>query len=285
MMSTPTSTSTGMPDAFVGHVDNRCCFCLDLRIGSVLTGLINALVNIAGFIAYVTSPAVQSSWGHPGAPVTNLDISFLVVFTLQLVCDAILVWGAFKKIPNHIVPWLWANAVIIAVFLVVITLMLFFGHLRTSLDANEFTTALSSIGVLGAAHIFSWLVVFQYRKNLIEEQRIMARMVATAPSAPDDEILPQRFERAPSPPPTYEEVAKQQARSGMTSHSEVKVSLTGSESPPEYARAMAMSLDTTCTDIDVERGAAHSQAKNQVSEETTSLEPSRDGQDDNQQQN
>ena len=50
--------------------------------------------------------------------MTNLDISYLVVFTLQIVCDAILVWGALKKIPNHLVPWLWANAVIIAVFLV-----------------------------------------------------------------------------------------------------------------------------------------------------------------------
>lgn len=67
---------------------------------------------------YVTNPKVQSSWGHPGEAVTNLDISYLVVFTLQIVCDAILVWGALKKIPNHLVPWLWANAVIIAVFLV-----------------------------------------------------------------------------------------------------------------------------------------------------------------------
>ena len=61
---------------------------------------------------------MKSSWGHPGESVTNLDISYLVVFTLQIVCDAILVWGAMKKIPNHLVPWLWANAVIIAVFLV-----------------------------------------------------------------------------------------------------------------------------------------------------------------------
>ena len=70
------------------------------------------------FCRYVTNPKVQSSWGHPGEAVTNLDISYLVVFTLQIVCDAILVWGALKKIPNHLVPWLWANAVIIAVFLV-----------------------------------------------------------------------------------------------------------------------------------------------------------------------
>jgi hypothetical protein len=69
----------------------------------------------------VTSPTVQSSWSHPGAAVTNLDISYLVVFALQIVCDFILIWGAMKKIPNHLVPWLWANAAIIAVFLVSIS--------------------------------------------------------------------------------------------------------------------------------------------------------------------
>ena len=78
------------------------------------------------FFSYVTSDSVQSSWGHPGEAVTNLDISYLVVFTLQIVCDAILVWGALKKIPNHLVPWLWANAVIIAVFLVSIIIFLRF---------------------------------------------------------------------------------------------------------------------------------------------------------------
>jgi hypothetical protein len=110
-----------MRDQYVGSVDNRCCVCLTLRTGAILTGILNGLVNIAAFIAYVTSPTVQSSWSHPGAAVTNLDISYLVVFALQIVCDFILIWGAMKKIPNHLVPWLWANAAIIAVFLVSIS--------------------------------------------------------------------------------------------------------------------------------------------------------------------
>ena len=63
--------------------------------------------------------------------------------------------------------------------------MLFFGHLRTSLNANEFTTVLASTGILGALHIFSWLVVFQYRKNLMDEQRLLARIVASAPPPPE----------------------------------------------------------------------------------------------------
>lgn len=212
-----------------------------------MTGIINGLINIAAFTAYVTSPSVQSSWGHPGEVVTHLDISYLVVFTLQIVCDAILIWGALKKIPNHLIPWLWANAVIIAVFLVFIALMLFFGHLRTTMNHSEFIQAMAMIGILGGIHVFSWLVVFQFRRNLMEEMRLMARLVASAPPPPTDEISPQRSERASSPPPAYDEVTKQkpqtssEADGGATSPEDCKIDL-GNESPPEYEIAIAMSL-------------------------------------------
>ena len=101
--------------------DKRTCKRILVPIfqSEIATGKLDQIRHIFFFInRYVTSATVKSSWGHPGESVTNLDISYLVVFTLQIVCDAILVWGAMKKIPNHLVPWLWANAVIIAVFLV-----------------------------------------------------------------------------------------------------------------------------------------------------------------------
>jgi len=254
MTSTPSSITTaggattsaaaapGLNDQYSGMVDNRCCFCLNLRTGAIITGILNGIINIALFTAYVTSTTVKSSWGHPGEAVTNLDISYLVVFTLQIVCDAILVWGALKKIPNHLVPWLWANAVIIAVFLVFIALMLFFGHLRTTMKHNEFISALAGIGILGGVHMFSWLVVFQFRRNLTEEMRIMARLVASAPPPPTDELPPLRQERPPSPPPAYDEVTKQRplAKVDGISSNDVKIDI-GNESPPGYAAAIAMS--------------------------------------------
>ena len=80
-------------------------------------------------------------------------------------------------------------------FQVLIALMLFFGHLRTSMNHNEFVSAMGLIGVFGAIHMFSWLVVFQFRKNLMEEQRLMARLVASAPIPPGKKIVqfPQKF--------------------------------------------------------------------------------------------
>ena len=52
------------------------------------------------------------------------------------------------------------------------------------MNHNEFVSAMGLIGVFGAIHMFSWLVVFQFRKNLLEEQRLMARLVASAPLPP-----------------------------------------------------------------------------------------------------
>lgn len=107
--------------------------------------------------------------------------------------------------------------------------------------------------------MFSWLVVFQFRRNLLEEQRLMARLVATAPPPPSgltyltiifgllktlflilDDIPPQRQERPPSPPPAYDEVTKQRPTLGISSD-DYKIDLAN-ESPPEYATAIAMSL-------------------------------------------
>ncbi len=49
------------------------------------------------------------------------------------------------------------------------------------MSEEEFISVLACIGILGGVHIFSWLTVFQFRKNLLEEQRLLERTVATAP--------------------------------------------------------------------------------------------------------
>ena len=78
---------------------------------------------------------------------------------------------------------------IVFLFQVFVALMLFFGHLKTSLNHNEFISALAGIGILGGIHMFSWLVVFQYRRNLLEEHRLMATLVASAPLPPTGKRL------------------------------------------------------------------------------------------------
>ena len=125
------------------------------------------------------------------------------------------------------------------------------------MNHNEFVSAMGLIGVFGAIHMFSWLVVFQFRKNLLEEQRLMARLVASAPLPPGTkknvisrkipwfhEIFsrisddpPTRQERAPSPPPAYDEVTKAVSETGI---SDIKLDFGSFESPPDYEVAIAM---------------------------------------------
>jgi hypothetical protein len=50
----------------------------------------------------------------------------------------------------------------------------------------QYTSFLSTLGLLGALLLFCWLIVFQFRKNLIEEKRILATYIPSAPS-PDGE--------------------------------------------------------------------------------------------------
>ena len=43
------------------------------------------------------------------------------------------------------------------------------GYLNLNLEYDEYVTVLSLLGCLTAGHLFSCLVVFQFRKNLLEE--------------------------------------------------------------------------------------------------------------------
>ena len=66
-----------------------------------------------------------------------------------------------------------------------------------------------------------------------------------------DELPPLREERAPSPPPAYDEVTKSQKPTEQTdgiSTSDVKIDM-GNESPPEYAAAIAMSATQNATQV------------------------------------
>ena len=43
--------NNGNADQYSGLVDNRCCFCLTLRTGAIITGVLNGIINVALFTA------------------------------------------------------------------------------------------------------------------------------------------------------------------------------------------------------------------------------------------
>jgi len=166
--------------------DNRCCFCLTLKAGSVVVAIANFLVNVFAFswyekmfspapfldarFRYATSPAVRSGLGRPSEPLTRLDILVLTAFLAEVGADAFLVLGALRKSPRHMVPWLCANALLMGVLLVLVAFLLLFGYVRLSLRYDQYVSSLSLAGCLAAAHFFSCLVVYQHRRNMLDER-------------------------------------------------------------------------------------------------------------------
>lgn len=47
-----------------------------------------------------------------------MHLPLMVIFGFQLVSDVVLILGAFKRNPFHVVPWLCANSVLMGILLV-----------------------------------------------------------------------------------------------------------------------------------------------------------------------
>lgn len=195
--------------------DNRCCFCLTLRLGAIIIGLINFVLYLFAFSWYIGTVGFS---GDFDAQVSNMDISVLVLFCVQLMVNLLLIVGAVKKIPLHIFPWLCSNAVVIAIIMVMIFMLVFFGASKNELSYNEYVTSLSLLSLLAGTDMFCCIVVFQFRRNLILESRIQTE---------ESGDRHQGFQPRCSAPPAYED-----ASPGS------KVPLE--EPPPEYEAALAM---------------------------------------------
>ena len=51
-------------------------------------------------------------------------------------------------------------------------MLLFYGSQHVKMDTTAYTSTLAFIGVLTGAHIFCFLIIYQFRKNLSEERNI-----------------------------------------------------------------------------------------------------------------
>lgn len=209
--------------------DNRCCFCLTLRTGTIAIGLSNILFYVGCFLWYLTSPSLGDSTAD-GLIFTNLDISVFVIFLVQLVVNLLLIVGAVRRIPSHIFPWISANAVFCAICMIGIVITIFWGTTKLGLSQSEWVSVLTTLGLVTGINLFCVIVVFQFRHNTLLEERISLEADFSAPcgTAP------------PLPPPSYEEVARGDCK------------LPLEDGPPEYDAAVAM--------LGVEAGLASSTA-------------------------
>jgi len=198
--------------------DNRCCFCLTLRLGVIIIGIVNFALYLFAFSWYIGSVGFTNGFE---VEITNTAISVFVLLCVQLLVNLLLIIGAIKRIPNQIFPWLCSNAVVIAIMMVIIFMLVFFGTSGNSLNYQEYVSILSILSLLAGTDMFCCIVVFQFRKNLMIEARMAAEESGNRTS-----LL-----SSSAPPPTYEDAAP-----GMPPY---KVPLE--DPPPGYEAAMAMS--------------------------------------------
>jgi len=229
--------------------DNRCCFCLTLQTGAIIIALFNFISGLIKFVWYCTQDMTQSGFLHPEYPISPLDVAILLVFIIARLCDILLIVAAVKqksnwdKTPLLALPWLVINALEVTLKVVVIMMLLFYGSQHIRMETSDYTSTLAFIGVLTGAHIFCFLIIYQFRKNLTEERnmrrnsrnggslagnnRAQSGFEPTAPFNPDatnDPLLPSGYDSSSrldpsinkngpglphgrmSPPPSYDEV-------------------------------------------------------------------------------
>ena len=54
-------------------------------------------------------------------------------------------------------------------------MLLFYGSQHTKMTAGIYTSTLVFLGIVSGVHIFCFLIIYQFRKNLIEERNIRRR--------------------------------------------------------------------------------------------------------------
>ncbi len=118
-------------------------------------------------------------------------------------------------------------------------MFLFFGSETLALSYDEYVSFLSLVGVLAGGHLFSCLVVFQFRKNLIEDAAMRENFFAVDSGSNGPGRVVASAPRAPSPPPTYEEVSKTNVKAAPTETASQSTGPGDGEQPPEYEAALA----------------------------------------------
>ena len=90
----------------------------------------------------------------------------------SILSHCFLVYGAYRDDPKYLKKWMITNGIIYVVLLILVLGILFTGYFRMYLTKTQFISALSAISVIAGVRQFSWLVVFQYRWNLLRLEEV-----------------------------------------------------------------------------------------------------------------
>ena len=119
------------------------------------------------------------------------DDSCCFQFFFQILVNTLLIVGALRRISSHLFPWLCVTASCIIIVMVSVSIAedvilihrhppqvmlistLFFGTSKLGLEHSQFIASLLVMGLGLGLNFFCWLTVFVFRKNLLQDQRML----------------------------------------------------------------------------------------------------------------
>lgn len=128
---------------------NKCCFCVDLRVGSFIIGylglvgcIIMTLLSIVGLVAsaYITVNGDTKQAQMIGGFALAVMCIVLVIVVLHLIFDIILLIGLHKNKRGHVKAYL----VFVTIF-IVISILAFISSIANGSPAGEIVKSLLTI--------------------------------------------------------------------------------------------------------------------------------------------
>jgi len=233
--------------------DNSCCFCLTLRSGTSIIAGLNCVFYIGAIIWYLSTSSLDIGGIRDGDIISSLDISVFSICVVMVLVSILLGAAAIRQVPCQTLPWLCANTVALIMAMILIVFTILFGTTKFKLSYSEYVTILSLMGFLAGVTLFSWMVVFTFRKNLL-----MVAKYSLAPSHnptdPGQGSSSQDPKCTPSaPPPAYSEidtsswkpVTNQRPSSGTSTNQRPVSCLEDEPGPPGYDVVMRQQSDVS----------------------------------------
>ena len=113
------------------------------------------------------------SWFYTFVGFTGVGIFSLIV------SHCLLAYGAYQENHKFLKKWLITNVIVFTVLLVFVLALLFTGFHLLKVNEIQFTWILVVAGLICGLRLFSAMLIFQYRRNLMEMEKLCENAQST----------------------------------------------------------------------------------------------------------
>ena len=113
------------------------------------------------------------SWFYTFVGFTGVGVISLII------SHCLLAYGAYKENHKFLKKWLITNVIVFTVLLVFVLALLFTGFHLLKVNESQFIWILVIAGLICGLRFFSAMLIFQYRRNLMEMESICENAQST----------------------------------------------------------------------------------------------------------